>query len=270
VLIKSKKVRGFLTRVIEPLGVDVTERTAQDLLQDLVRSLHPLECDRDLIRIGPTGDGGYLLPDDLDDIRYAFSPGVSDESGFEADLASRGVQVFLADQSVDGPAEENANFVFDKKFVGSFTDDNFMTLDDWKSRHIGDYSGDLLLQMDIEGFEYETLLATSAALMQQFRIIVLEVHFLEQLLCRPWFDLVSRVFRKLLSTHSVVHSHPNNCCGSVRSRGIELPRIMEMSFYRNDRISSRRYATRFPHPLDAENTLKAPLLLPHSWYRGCS
>ena len=268
VLIRSKKVRSLLTRTVSPLGIDVSERTERSRLHDLVRDLHPLQCESGLIRVGPDGDGGYLLPDDLDDIQYAFSPGVSDQSGFEADLAGRNIQVFLADQSVDGPAEENARFVFDKKFVGAFTDADFMTLDDWKQRYIGDHKGDLLLQMDIEGFEYETLLAASSGLMQQFRIIVLEFHFLEKLLCRPWFDLVSRVFRKLLATHSVVHNHPNNCCGSVRALGIDLPRITEMTFYRNDRITERRYASHFPHPLDADNTPKETLVLPPCWYRS--
>lgn len=266
--IKSKRVRGMLLRAIGPLGIDVTQRSDPAALRELLRSLHPLDAGVDLIRMGPAGDGGYLVPDDLDGIEFAFSPGVSDESGFEAALCRRGMQVFLADKSVAAPAEEHADLVFERKFVGCFTDDSFMTLDAWKRRHIADHGGDLLLQMDIEGFEYETLLAASAELLSQFRIMVIEVHSLDQLLSRPWFDLVSRFFRKLLRSHSVVHMHPNNCCGSVKAMGLELPRIMELTFYRNDRIRRRGYATRFPHALDAENTAKAPLVLPRCWYRA--
>ena len=266
--IKSKSVRSLLLRVVNPLGIDVTERTAASSLNQLLHALHPLDSGIELIRVGSEGDGGYLVPDDLDGIQYAFSPGVSDESGFEAALAERGMQVFLADKSVDAPAVAHANFVFDKKFVGSFSNESFMTLDDWKQRHIAGYDGDLLLQMDIEGFEYETLTAASSGLMSQFRIIVVEIHFLEQLLSRPWFDLVSRFFGKLLATHSVVHIHPNNCCGSVKSMGLELPRIVEMTLYRNDRMKRKDFAHRFPHPLDADNTRKATLALPKCWYRA--
>jgi hypothetical protein len=143
-----------------------------------------------------------------------------------------------------------------------------MTLDGWKNQYIPDFPGDLLLQMDIEGFEFETLTATSARLMQQFRIMIIEVHFLEQLLCRPWFDLVSRFFQKLLTTHSVVHIHPNNCCSSVKSMGLELPRIVEITLYRNDRIKGRNFVKKFPHPLDANNTAKPTLQLPRCWYRS--
>ena len=266
--VKSKSVRAFLTRAVGTLGLDVCIRTDRNRLIGLIRSLHPVECTPGLIRVGPAGDGGYLVPDDLEGIRYAFSPGVSDESGFEADLASRGIQVFLADHSVDGPAEDHANFHFEKAFVGAFTEGDFMTLDAWKDRHLPDYDGDLLLQMDIEGFEYETLLAASESLLRQFRIVVLEVHFLEQLLSRPWFDLVSRVFEKLLATHRVVHIHPNNCCGSVRSMGLEIPRIMEITFYRNDRAGESTHVRRLPHVLDADNTPKKTLVLPACWYRA--
>lgn len=263
--IRSKSVRAALMRLVDPLGIDVSEQTPHDDLSALVRDLRPLKSE--LIRVGPGGDGGYLLPDDLDGIDYVFSPGVSDESGFESALADRGMQVFLADYSVDGPAERHDNFVFDKKFVGSFADDRFVTMDGWKRQHIGDYGGDLLLQMDIEGYEYEVILATSPALLSQFRIIALEVHFLEHWLSRPYFDIVSRAVRKLLATHAVVHIHPNNCCGSVTSKGLELPRIVEITLHRRDRISGREFATRFPHPLDADNTPHPTLVLPAAWYR---
>lgn len=251
-------------RLVDPLGIDVTEQPPHGELKALIRDLRPLKSE--LVRVGPGGDGGYLLPDDLDGIEYVFSPGVSDESGFEAALADRGMQVFLADHSVDGPAESHANFTFDKKFVGSFSDDVFVTMDGWKRQHIGDYDGDLLLQMDIEGCEYEVILATSPELLSQFRIIALEVHFLEHWLSRPYFDIASRAMRKLLATHAVVHIHPNNCCGSVTSKGLELPRIVEMTLHRRNRVSSREFATQFPHPLDADNTPHPSLVLPASWY----
>lgn len=262
--LKSKSLRHFLLSLVSPLGIDVSERTPARDLKRLIDSLRPLESD--LVRVGPEGDGGYLLPDDLEGIEYAFSPGVSTESGFEADLARRGMRVFMADHSVDGPAEAHERFVFEKKFVGCMSDERFMTMDEWKDRNLPDYQGDLLLQMDIEGFEYETLYSASPALMRQFRIIVLEVHNIEHWLGKPYFELVSRVFEKLLQTHGVVHNHPNNCCGSIKSQGLELPRITELTFHRRDRLQTAKTATQFPHPLDADNTARPTLVLPRCWY----
>jgi len=233
---RDRPIRGVLLRLVGGLGIDVVKRTRLDELQNLLRLLRPYDAGIELIRLGPDGDGGYLLPNDLEGIRYAFSPGVSTESGFEADLASRGLQVFLADFSVDQPAQLSASFEFDKKFIGCLSDDTFLTMDEWKRSKIPNDDGDLLLQMDIEGAEFEALYSTSPELLSQFRIMVIEFHYLQELLNKPFFVLISRLFEKLLRTHSVVHIHPNNCCGSVKSRGLEIPRIAEITFLRNDRL----------------------------------
>jgi hypothetical protein len=121
--------------------------------------------------------------------------------------------------------------------------------------------------MDIEGGEYETLLAASPRLLGRFRIMVIEFHSLDQLWNEPFFVLVSRLFEKLLATHAVVHIHPNNCCGSVKSAGLEIPRIAEFTLLRRDRLRATGYRTAFPHPLDRSNVKKKKrLLLAPCWY----
>jgi hypothetical protein len=89
-----------------------------------------MSTDKELIRLGPEGDGGYLVPNDLAEIEACFAPGVSVISGFEKDCADIGIKVFLADKSVDHPAESHKLFYFTKKYVGVTTSDDFMTIDD--------------------------------------------------------------------------------------------------------------------------------------------
>lgn len=72
--------KAFPTRVTDESGV-----------RSLVARLHPVAASADLIRLGPGGDGGYLVPDDLDGIVACYSPGVSAISGFERDCADRGM-----------------------------------------------------------------------------------------------------------------------------------------------------------------------------------
>ena len=90
-----------------------------------------MSCDKPLIRLGPDSDGGYLVPDDLAGIKACFSPGVAQVSGFERDCANLGMQVFLADRSVENPPESHRLFEFTNKFVGVTTSEEFMTLDHW-------------------------------------------------------------------------------------------------------------------------------------------
>jgi hypothetical protein len=265
--VRDKTVRDALIRLFGGAGAHIADRTSLAELDGLIRSLRPFDSGIELIRLGPAGDGGYLVPDDLEGIEYAFSPGVSTESGFESDLGARGMRVFLADHSVDAPPVADAAFSFDKKFIGCLSDDIFMTLDEWKRDTIPEHGGDLLLQMDIEGGEFEALLNASDALLSQFRIMVIEFHYLQQLFNKPFFVLVSRLFEKLLKRHSVVHIHPNNCCGSVKGRGLEIPRVAEFTFLRNDRFRQRGPRRDFPHPLDGDNTRKRSLPLPQCWYR---
>ena len=249
------------------IGYFPTKVTKRDELVSLIKSLRPKDVGIELIRLGPQGDGGYLVPDDLDGIGACFSPGVSTVSEFELACAKRGMQVFLADASVDAPASMHENFSFTKKFVGATTSDQFMTLQGWVQQSAINPDTDLMLQMDIEGFEYETLLSIPDELMKRFRIIVIEFHRLHHLWSRPYFRLASAAFAKLLQTHSVVHLHPNNNRRSFYMQDIEIPRLMEFTFLRNDRFDEHEYVDTFPHPLDRDNTDKQRLVLPECWYR---
>lgn len=229
--------------------------------QSIIPKLYPVSTDVHLIRLGPNGDGGYLIPDDLNGISACFSPGVSAVSGFEKDCADRGMNVYLADASVDAPTESHHLFEFSKKFIGGCARENFITLEQWVAESSEDTSSDFMMQMDIEGFEYEALRVASKKLINFFRIIVIEFHNLD-CLDKDKF----RILNKLMETHYCVHIHPNNCCGSVRIFNLEIPKVMEFTFLRKDRIKNLSYRCDFPHELDFDNTPRPPLELPVCWY----
>jgi hypothetical protein len=249
------------------LGYNLTPKIADTDVLGLISSLRPRHCGHLLIRVGADRDGGYLIPDDLEGIEYCFSPGVSALSAFENQLADRGIRSFLADHSVKGPPQARCEFVFDRKHVGANNSDTFMTLAAWKEKYLPDYRQDLLLQMDIEGAEYEAILSTPDEVLRQFRILVIEMHWLERLFDPFAFRIMNACFQKLLSRFYVVHLHPNNCGGCVREDGIEVPHVIEMTLYNRDRAPPGEYCTQFPHPLDADNCLGLPSLpLPACWH----
>lgn len=259
--IKHKLIDRVMPRLF------MTKLTKRKDLLALIDGLRPIKTEHPLIRLGPAGDGGYLVPNDLDGLTQCISPGVSTSSDFELACAQRGMQVYLADYSVDGPATPHHAFHFTKRFVGATTSESFMTMDQW-AHDIGlSPQDDLLLQMDIEGYEYETLLSMSDDLLKQCRVIVIEFHRLHQLWSLPFYRLASAAFRKLLQTHACVHLHPNNCRRSVHLHGVDIPRVMEFTFLRRDRFTGSSHATQFPHPLDEDNTNKPKIVLPACWYR---
>lgn len=243
-----------------------TRLTETRQVRELIKKLRPVTCTRELIRFGPDTDGGYLLPNDLAGIEACFSPGVNNVSGFELDCANKGMKVFMADASVEGPAAQHPQFHFVKKFIGASTQAEFITLDDWVATSIGSSKSDLLLQMDIEGYEYDALLSASSALLQRVRVMVIEFHDLEYLFCGPAFPVYKQVFEKILQTHTCVHIHPNNYSEIMSVDGLEVPQMAEFTFLRNDRVHQPSFARQFPHPLDKDNTSKPSRPLPKSFY----
>jgi len=263
----NKFVKSLVLNILSRLKIHPTRLTDKDELQSLLNKLRPVSYGKELIRLGPDGDGGYLVPNDLEGIKACFSPGVDRISGFESDCANMGMNVFLADKSVETPPESHELFRFTKKYIGVTTDDDFMTLDDWVASSMPESQDELMLQIDIEGFEYEVFLGASDQLMKRFRIIVAEFHGLNQLWNKPYFDLSSRVFDKLLQTHSCVHNHPNNYCGTKKVGDIEIPLLTELTFLRNDRVNNPSFINTFPHPLDYDNTNNPALVLPKCWFK---
>ncbi len=262
----KQALKSYLEKALAFVNAFPTKMTDIENIRLLIKKLHPVSTDKELIRLGPEGDGGYLVPNDLDGISACFSPGVSFVSSFEKDCANLGMSVYLADKSVDKPAEDHPLFHFTKKFVGVTSNDDFMTMDNWVQDSSLYGGSELLLQIDIEGYEYEVFLSMSDILMNQFRVIVAEFHSLDQLWSRPFFKIASRAFDKILQTHACVHIHPNNCCGSLRKGGVEIPSVMEFTFLRRDRIGNASYQKIFPHPLDRDNTENPTLVLPRCWY----
>jgi len=250
------------------VGLNITGCTERAEVVGLIKSLRPMDCGKNLIRIGGNGDGGYLVPDDLEGIEYCFSPGVSTTVNFETQLATLNIKSFLADYSVDSPPIQKPEFIFDKKFLGADDNETFFTLKSWKDKYLRGYTGELLLQMDIEGFEYEVICCTPAEVLSSFRIMVIEFHFLDRLFDKFVHKVVFKpCFEKILNHFYVAHIHPNNCCGTVKTRGIEIPRALEFTFYNKNRVAGAKEKQEFPHPLDRDNVVTNMFLrLPEVWY----
>jgi hypothetical protein len=233
----------------------------------LLRAMRPRTTSKQLLRIGGEMDGGYLVPDDLDGVRYCFSPGVADTSTFEVDLAARGIESFMADYSVGGPAVQSEMFHFEKRYLGARTDQIFTTLKDWIERSVPKDSGDLILQMDIEGSEYDVIFDTPEDVWKRFRIVVMEIHDLNAVFSPLGLRIVSLCMNKLLRIFDVVHIHPNNSQGAVKRRDLEIPNLLEVTFLRKDRIDESRFTGNFPHALDRRNVPELQdLVLPECWH----
>lgn len=260
----NERVREwFLSR-----GQFISKRVETSQVIEFIRTLKPAYPQDQLIRLGADHDGGYLIPDDLEGIEVCLSPGVSDEASFEEDLLKREIRSYLCDYSVDEPPVKLPNCVFEKKFIGVKDDEVFQTLETWMKNHdLIEGDEDLMMQMDIEGFEYPVLLSTPDSILQRFRIIVLEVHDLFNLFDPASFCIMEQTFSKMLNHFRVAHIHPNGYGKSVFVDGHEFPRIIEMTFIRKDRYEGNPGKIKMPHPLDKSCIPgREDMVLPEFWY----
>lgn len=249
-------------------GIYAESVVDRNVFLKLLKRLYPIKIEMDLIRIGGDNDGGYLLPNDLTGISACFSPGVADNSSFELDLFNKtGIESHLADYSVTGPPEGYHPKSFLKKYLGPINDETYITLDSWiKSKEDKDKL-DYILQMDIEGGEYLTLLTTNVENLKKFRIIVLEMHNVYAWGQKNFFNIVNGLFDKILQHFYIVHNHPNNNDGLLNVNEVEVPRTIELTLIRKDRTAFKGFRSDFPHNLDRPNVSGiADLFLPQTWY----
>ena len=224
-----------------------------------------------LVRIGGEGDGGYLLPDKLNKINYCFSPGVDYTANFESELSKiYDIKSFMADASVKSPPVSDKNFEFIPKFLGSRTHGSFITLSDWIEQSIGNENYNCILQMDIESSEYDVLIYESADILAKFSYMIIEFHNLQNLFEKNFLRLFSSIFEKIYLNFSICHVHPNNCCGIAELDGIKIPRVVEVTFIRNDLIDDPSCSDKIslPHVLDRKNIEENDdIMMPEIWWK---
>lgn len=264
------EIKCFVLRLGLACGVYISKLkpTSKESMESFFANLRKNSAQVDLIRLGGAGDGGYLVPNDLNDIHFCMSPGVAESSDFEFQLASDyNIPCCLADFSVDGPAVHHPLFHFTKKFVSSYNDGQNMRLTDWVHASEDRYGkGDLLLQMDVEGAEYSVLQEVSEETLAKFRIVIIEFHYVDRIFDRNEFALIKQIFDKLFNQFYIVHIHPNNSGHTSSRTGIDVPTVLEFTFLRRDRVAKSLPLSFEPHILDQPNSKRKPdLVLPACW-----
>jgi FkbM family methyltransferase len=240
----------------------------EDMLK-AINLLIPSACAHELIRIGGDADGSYLIPNDLQAIEACFSPGVSNIILFEKELAERySIPSYLCDASVEQDQLDlnNSYHQFNQVWLGGYDGENTQSLDSWVAESNHCESNNLILQMDIEGAEFSSLMAASDSTLSRFRIAVIEFHWLWRIQSSRFLNTRFLPTLQKLSKHfDCVHAHANNCCGTTEIANVEVPNVLELTFYRKD-CNSAIHQPLIPHPLDILNLPQnPPIVLGWPW-----
>ena len=236
---RAHRYNRYLHRVLKlRLGTSFAE---QSKIADVVQTLSRFRSHASpvpLVRVGSKNDGGYLVPEGLTGISALFSPGVGDNIEFDVAIAEMGIKVHLADNSVDIDVSDRTNVSFVKKHIGHRDSDETLTLETWINQKSPDVaegaSGDLMLQMDIEGAEWGSLSNAAEQTLRRFQVLIVEVHELQKVFHQQGLDEVNAFLENLEKTHKLVFTHVNNGDISVRHRGVLVPPLVELVFLRSN------------------------------------
>lgn len=235
--IAKKAIKAFLKLFNLNISREIHETEVPiETLRDFLRTLEPQQV-VEMIRIGSSNDGGYVIPKNLGDSSKLFSPGCDGIVEFERDLYRKyKIPSIVLDSISKKPKNLEAFIEFEDNWLDASTSNKTISLRDWvtsKSKS----EETLILQMDIEGSEYEVLRNTPEEILNRFHTIVIEFHYFEMIKNSYLFEnKVRPVFELLLKNHLPVFVNPNNCCGEIRFGKYKFPRVFELTLIRRTEL----------------------------------
>jgi hypothetical protein len=208
-----------------------------------------------LKRFGSANDGGYLMCENLIgplDAAYSYGVGINDDWGCEV---SRRYHVPVYEYDCFDPAEptcDGGRFVFHNECVGDRTGYRkarfFDTLENQISKN-GDTGRHLIVKMDIEGAEWESLLAAPDQLLASIPQIAMEMHGFDD-------PKILEVILKLKRHFYLVNLHFNNW--SCTSKAAPLPAWAYQGLWVNKRIGILDPTAPVPAPMSPLNAPDSP------------
>jgi hypothetical protein len=206
-------------------------------------------------RFGSANDGGYLMCENLIeplDAAYSYGVGPNDDWGCEV---SRRYHVPVQQYDCFDPARPTCSggtFVFHNECVGDRTGHResrfFDTLEN-QIRKNGDTGRRLIIKMDIEGAEWDSLLGASDELLASIPQITMEMHGYND-------PKILEVIRKLKRHFYLVNLHFNNW--SCTSKAAPLPAWAYQTHWVNKRIGVLDPAAPVPAPMSPLNAPDSP------------
>jgi hypothetical protein len=238
-------------------------------LKSFYQNIWPVHTGYDLIRIGGTKDGSYLLPNVLDGIELCLSPGTAGMVDFELGLAeSYGIPSLLCDPNEDIPVLMHPLMSFDRISIGVTDTNRTISMDSWMIKHGFEDASPLLLSMDIEGGEIDVINSLSIEMLARIRVATIEFHFLHLLHSDPnclYSRSLGFAIERMRKYFDIVHFKPNNNCPfAVSQSGFQISTFyscVELTFLNKQlrrRSPSRLRPDALPHFLDTKNVSDKP------------
>ena len=213
--------------------------------------MYRLLCPKEVIGkkkvlVGEPYDAGYVLLDDLLDIKIAYSFGIGYTISFDKALADKGIDVYMYDHTIQKLPYENPKFHWKKIGITSESKKNFnmKTLIDLMKENGHLEEKNMILKIDVEGSEWEVFQELTPDIFNQFKYITMELHFSK---INENFDLYLECLKKLMKDHQIFHIHCCNC-DTLLDLGGENPicKVIEVSYIKREGNQFKKDESNYP------------------------
>lgn len=229
------------------------ERTVREALLQELQTVTLKNCT--LKRYGSANDGGYLMCENLiDGVQSAYSYGISTEDNWGCDVSRQfNVAVHQYDCfTPHRPACEGGRFIFHDECVGprleTVDGQPFDSISSQIARN-GDAGKSLLVKIDIEGAEWDSLMATPDEVLGRISQMPMELHGVDD---RKFLEVV----RRLKHHFYLVNLHFNNW--SCTADSAPLPAPVFQVLWVNKRIGEIDPSGPSPAPMSPLNAPDGP------------
>ena len=186
---------------------------------------------KEKILIGGKRDGSYVILNDFKNIKVAYSFGISRMIQFDKNLADRGIDVYMYDHTIKSLPYNNKKFHWKKIGVSGKNNNNKLlkSLEELiiENGHISEEN--MILKMDVEYFEWESLRDLPDKMLSQFKYILIEYHFNDSRNLKE-ISLYYNVIKKINQTHQVFYIRCHNRYLIVKFGNNRICKYLEVSY----------------------------------------
>jgi hypothetical protein len=254
-LLKTLNLSKYFLKAY-PVAVENTFPSISRDQIDRLRQLFPLKVLNNISwkRFGSSGDGGYLLSDDISESDICISLGIGDNYSFDIDMAKRCSQVLMFDHTITPPTPIASNMIFEKIGIAAVEAKGFTTIEKIISK-LPERS-DLILKIDVEGAEWKVLESLTLETLSRFRQIAAEFHNLHSIHDSNQFSQIVNSLSKISQSHLLVNFHVNNWASYQMVAGVPFPDVVEVTYVR--RVSSIGVFVSHENTLNQTNNADLP------------
>jgi len=262
-----RKLRDYRNKLVKLLDAEKRLQYCESYIlaektSELLRGLQPhISSSFNLMRVGKDSDGGYVMADLFSNIDAAYSFGIANDVSWDRFIAEKGIPVFMYDHTISGLPEDHRNFNFFKIGICGKPNQGGMKDIGELMRQNGHLGKNLIMKMDIEGYEYPAIDAMTDEELSCFTQITCEIHELQDLINNfERHQLISRCIRKILTHMHCVHVHANNVGWVAENHGVKVPVLLELTFVRKDMAQDFVTTNDLRKDLDRENNPDLPTI----------